>query len=75
MPNFKIKHRLCLNTCQPHNLIFCCKIHNLVHILDIKPKVQNMICKENTFIMLVNALCCKQIKPWTKCLIKYLNDN
>lgn len=38
-------------------------------------RCETWFCKVNTFIMLVNVLCCKQINPWTKCLISYLNDN
>jgi membrane-associated PAP2 superfamily phosphatase len=63
---FKVGDELCLNVYQPHGLIFNYKIHNVIHTLNVKFKVQIMICK-SIMIMLKNGLCCfKQILAWTK---------
>jgi len=42
---FKVGDKLCLNVYQPRGLIFNYRIHNVIHTLDVKFKVQIMICK------------------------------
>jgi hypothetical protein len=46
----KVEYKLCSNVHQPHGLIFNCKIHNVIHILDVKLKVQTMTCKERCLL-------------------------
>jgi hypothetical protein len=43
--SFKAKNKLGSNVCQPHVSIFSCKVHNFIHSLDVKPRVQTMIGK------------------------------
>jgi hypothetical protein len=66
----KFGNKLCLNVYQSHGLISKYMIHNVIHTLDVKFKVQVVI------VMLKNGLCCfKQILPWTKKLINCFYDN
>jgi hypothetical protein len=61
---------MCSNVCQPHGSIFSYMIHNVVHILNVKLRVQTMICKERCLLC-----CCKQSPLWTKGLTNYIDDN
>ncbi len=43
--SFKVKNKLGSNVCQPHDSIFNYRVHNFIHSLDVKPRVQTMIRK------------------------------
>ncbi len=60
---FEARNNLSSNVCQPHDSIFSYRVHNLVHLLNVKPEVQTMIGKKRCLLcwrmndVIVNKLC------------------